>query len=92
MNNLNILSKCFRYAAIVSLAVAVYILLGDDNQGINAFKPHDQRNIIFYLLLMIPVVFASLSITLKQIIKAIDPDYQSKKRKRHEPPMVLPPE
>lgn len=92
MKNLNILSKCFKYAAIVSLAVAMYILLGDERQGINAFQPHDQRNIIRYLLLMVPVIFASLSISLKQIIKAIDPDYQSEKRKRHEPPMVLPPE
>lgn len=92
MNKLNILSKCFKYAAILSLVVAVYILLGDVGQGINAFEADDQRHIVLYILFMIPVIFASMAVSLRFIAKAIDPDYQSEKRKRHEPPMVLPPE
>ena len=92
MKNLIRLSKIFMYAAIVTFVVAWLIMIEDAAGQIMVFRSTEELNVGMYILIMIPVIFASMAVSLRFIAKAIDPDYQSEKRKRHEPPMVLPPE
>ena len=92
MKNLRRLSKIFMYAAIVTYVVAWLIMIENAAGRIKLFDLEERVYLGMYVLNIIPVIFASMAVSLRFIAKAIDPDYQSEKRKRHEPPMVLPPE
>ena len=80
------------YAAIVTHVVAWLIVIEDAAGGIRVFDLTEQVYLGMYILNILPIIFASLAVSLRFIAKAIDPDYQSEKRERREPPMVLPPE
>ena len=92
MKNLRTLSKIFMYAAIVTFVVAWLIMIENAAGGIKLFDLAERVYLGMYVLNIIPVIFASMAVSLRFIAKAIDPDYQSEKRERREPPMVLPPE
>lgn len=87
MTKLTKLSKFFTLAAIVTF-VAMWLIFFE----CAGYLLSEQVYALMYILLMIPVIFASMAVSLRFIAKAIDPDYQSEKRERREPPMVLPPE
>lgn len=92
MKSLRRLSKIFMCVAIVTFIAAWLIYIESAAGQILVFRSTEQVYVGMYILFMIPVIFASLAVSLRFIAKAIDPDYQSEKRERREPPMVLPPE
>lgn len=80
------------YAAIVTHVVAWLIVIEDAAGEIKVFDLTEQVYLGMYVLNIIPIIFASLAVSLRFIAKAIDPDYKSDVSKKREPPMVLPPE
>lgn len=60
------------YAAIVTLAVAFLILIEYAAGEIKVFLSDDARMVGTYILFMIPVVFVSMAVSLKFIVKALD--------------------
>ena len=74
MNKLRRLSKIFAWAAIVTFAVAFLVLMQAFTPGSMIFPSIEAMSVCLYILVMIPVLFASLAASLKFIAKAIDPD------------------
>lgn len=74
MNKLRRLSKIFAWAAIVTFVVAFFVLMQASTPGSMIFPSIEAMSVCLYILVMIPVLFASLAASLKFIAKAIDPD------------------
>lgn len=68
MKNLRRLSKFFICAAIVTLLMAVYPHI----HGSYIFCSDEQHSLIAYILFMIPVIFASMAVSLRFIAKALE--------------------
>ena len=64
MNNLRKLSNFFIFAAILTLAVAFLMLM--------EYPSHELEVFLTYILFMIPVIFASIAVSLRFIAKALD--------------------
>ena len=92
MNKLRRLSKIFAWAAIVTFVVAFFILMEDAAGEMKVFRSDDIRMVGTYILFMIPVIFASMAVSLRFIAKAIDPDYKSDRKENREVSVVLPPD
>lgn len=81
------LSAISKVLAFLTLIPPLYQLMN----GMPIFSSTDEQVILLYILLIIPVFFALLSVSLKAIAKAIDPDYKGSKSSILEPPVILPP-
>lgn len=64
MDNLRKLSKFFMYVAILTLAVAFLMLM--------EYPSHKLEVFLTYILYIIPVIFASIAVSLRFIAKALD--------------------
>ena len=68
MKKLRRLSSIFKYAAIATLIVAVLAFI-----DLTTFPwLEDARGLLMYIVFMIPVLFASLAVSLRMIAKALE--------------------
>ncbi|MBE6957737.1 MAG: hypothetical protein E7447_01110 [Ruminococcaceae bacterium] len=67
MENLKRVSKIFLYIAVVTLIVAVLIFV----DLTAASYLNDVRDLILYIVAMIPVIFASIGVALRVIAKEL---------------------
>ena len=80
------------YAAIVTYVAAWLIVIENAAGEIMVFRSTEQVYLGMYVLNMIPVIFASMAVSLRFIAKAIDPDYKCDRKKNREVSAVLPPD
>lgn len=72
MDNLRKLSKFFMIAAILTLVIAFLILIEDAGGEIQLFRSDEALSVGMYILLMVPLIFASIAVSLRFIAKALD--------------------
>ena len=68
MKNLRRLSNIFKYAAITTLIVAVLAFLDLSTAPLL----EGARDLLMYIVFMIPILFAALAVTLRIIAKALE--------------------